>query len=410
LRRAQLWLIALAAIAPRVVVLLHERERILTAFTDKSDDFAQTFVHHGTFGLVPGEPSAYTQPLYGFFLVPIYWIFGREWWSVGFAQIVVATGTAFLVYAIGARVMSRNAGTVAAVIATLNPYLVWHDVHLNREILDQLLAAALVLCVLVAADRRSLPWSVASGVLGGLAILGNVRVAFLPAFLALYLLVRTGWSWAAPVALITATALTVAPWVVRNRVEVGCFALTTDGRALWKANNLQTYDLLSHGKWIDDVKDPPGHPFPNPEEARVIYQRGGGKFHVDECANQSYYQDKAWQFVREHPGAKAKLAGLAVRMEWDPRTTASATDSGHGFLRTWAQPVYTSLLYAFGLLGLLFAPRRFVALALLVLAYQTLAAVVFVGATRYRVPTDFLIALLAAAMFERLFGRRLSSA
>ena len=405
MRRAQLWLIALAAIAPRVVVLLHERERILTAFTDKSDDFAQTFVHHGTFGLVPGEPSAYTQPLYGFFLVPVYWIFGREWWSVGFAQIVVATGTAFLVYAIGARVMSRNAGTVAAVIATLNPYLVWHDVHLNREILDQLLAAALVLCVLVAADRRSLPWSVASGVLGGLAILGNVRVAFLPVFLALYLLFRMGWSWA-PVALVAAAALTVAPWVVRNRVGVGCFALTTDGRALWKANNLQTYDLLSHGKWIDDVKDPPGHPFPNPEEARVIYQQGGGSSRIDECANQSYYQHKVWQFVREHPGAKAKLAGLAVRMEWDPRTTASATDSGRGAVRRWAQPVYTSLLYAFGLLGLLYAPRRFVALALLVLAYQTLAAVVFVGATRYRISTDFLIAVLAAAALEQLLGRR----
>ncbi len=409
MRRPHLWLIALAAIVPRLAVLLHERDQILTSFTDKSDDFALTFVHHGTFGLVPGEPSAYTQPLYGFFLVPVYWIFGREWWSVGLAQILVATGTAFLVYAIGARVLSRNAGTVAAVVATLNPYLVWHDVHLNREILDQLLAAALVLCVLVAADRRSLPWSVASGVVAGLAILGNVRVAFLPVFLALYLLFRVGWSWA-PVALIAAAALTVAPWVVRNRVELGCVALTTDGRALWKANNLQTYDLLSHGKWIDDVKDPPGHPFPNPEEARVIYQRGGGRYHVDECANQSYYQDKAWQFVRKHPGAKAKLAGLAARMEWDPRTTASATDSGHGFLRTWAQPVYTSLLYAFGLLGLLYAPGRFTALALLVLGYQTLAAVVFVGATRYRVPTDFLIALLAAAVFERLFGRRFNNA
>ncbi len=409
MRRPHLWLIALAAIVPRLAVLLHERDQILTSFTDKSDDFALTFVHHGTFGLVPGEPSAYTQPLYGFFLVPVYWIFGREWWSVGLAQILVATGTAFLVYAIGARVLSRNAGTFAAVVTTLNPYLVWHDVHLNREILDQLLAAALVLCVLVAADRRSLPWSVASGVVAGLAILGNVRVAFLPVFLALYLLFRVGWSWA-PVALIAAAALTVAPWVVRNRVELGCVALTTDGRALWKANNLQTYDLLSHGKWIDDVKDPPGHPFPNPEEARVIYQRGGGRYHVDECANQSYYQDKAWQFVREHPGAKAKLAGLAARMEWDPRTTASATDSGHGFLRTWAQPVYTLLLYAFGLLGLLYAPGRFTALALLVLGYQTLAAVVFVGATRYRVPTDFLIALLAAAVFERLLGRRFNNA
>jgi 4-amino-4-deoxy-L-arabinose transferase-like glycosyltransferase len=404
LRRAHLWLVAAAAIVPRVVVLCYERDKILTAFTDKSDDFALTFVHHGTFGLVPGQPSAYTQPLYGFFLVPVYWIFGREWWSVGFVQILVATGTAFLVYAIGARVLSRSAGVFAAVVSTLNPYLVWHDVHLNREILDQLLAAALVLCVLIAADRRSLPGSIAAGVYAGLAILGNVRLSALPLFLAGYLLVRTGWSWA-PVALLAAAAVTVAPWVVRNRVEVGCYALTTDGRALWKANNLQTYGLLTHGKWIDDVKDPPHHPFPNPEEARVIYQRGGGTFDIDECANQAYYQHKAWLFVRDHPGAKAKLSGLAVRMEWDPRTTASATDSGHGVLRTWAQPLYTSLLYALALIGLFLAPRRFAALALLILAYQTLAAMVFVGATRYRISTDFLLALLAAAVFERVRRR-----
>lgn len=405
MRQRHLWLVAAAAIVPRVVVLLHERDKILTAFTDKSDDFALTFVHHGTFGLVPGQPSAYTQPLYGFFLVPIYWIFGRHWWSAGFAQVLVATGTAFLVYAIGAHVLSRSAGVFAAVVSTLNPYLVWHDVHLNREILDQLVAAALVLCVLVAADRRSVAWSVAAGICGGLAILGNVRLTALPLVLAAYLLVRNGWGWA-PVALVAAAAVTVAPWVVRNRVQVGCFALTTDGRALWKANNLQTYGLLTHGKWIDDVKDPPGRPFPNPEEARVLYQRGKGKFHIDECANQSYYQHRAWLFVRNHPGAKAKLSGLAIRMEWDPRTTASATDSGHGLLRTWAQPLYTSLLYALALIGLFFAPRRFAILAVLLLAYQTLAAVVFVGATRYRITTDFVLALLAAAVFEHVRMRR----
>jgi 4-amino-4-deoxy-L-arabinose transferase-like glycosyltransferase len=410
LRRAHLWLVALAAIVPRVIVLLHEREKILGAFTDKSDDFALTFVHHGTFGLVPGQPSAYTQPLYGFFLVPVYWIFGREWWSVGFAQILVATATAFVVYAIGARILSRSAGVFAAVVSTLNPYLVWHDVHLNREILDQLLAAAIVLCVLVAADRRSAGWAVAAGIYAGLAILGNVRLLALPVVLAAYLLFRTGWNWM-PVALLAAAALAVAPWVVRNRVEVGCFALTTDGRALWKANNLQTYPLLTHGKWIDDVKEPPPPARPlTPEEARVIYQRGGGKRKIDECANESYYQHRAWVFVRDHPGAKAKLAGLAVRMEWDPRTTASATDSGRGVLRTWAQPLYTSVLYALAIAGLFFAPRRFVGLALLILAYQTLAAMVFVGATRYRISTDFLLALLAAAVFERVFGRRLRRA
>ena len=405
MRRAHLWLIAAAAIAPRLVVLVRERDDILTAFTDKSDDFAQTFVEHGTFGFIPGEPSAYTQPLYGFSLVPVYWIFDRTWWAVGGVQILVATATAFLVYAIGARVLSRRAGTFAAIVSTFSPYLVWHDVHLNREILDQLVAAALVLSVLVAADRRSLPWATAAGIYAGLAVLGNVRLAFLPLVVAAYLLFRNGWSWA-PLAVIVAAAVTIAPWVVRNRVEVGCFALTTDARALWKANNPQTYDLLASGKWIDDVRDPPGHPFPNPEEARDIYRQTGRKVHVDECANQEYYQDRAWRFVRDHPGEKAKLAGQAVRMEWDPRTTASATESGRGAIREWAQPVYTSVLYALGLVGIAVVRRRFVALALAVLAYQTLAAMVFVGATRYRVSTDFLIALLAAGALEWAFDRR----
>jgi hypothetical protein len=189
-------------------------------------------------------------------------------------------------------------------------------------------------------------------------------------------------------------------------VEIGCFAHTTDGRALWKANNDQTYSLLAHGKWIDDVKDPPHHPFPNPEEARDIYKQSGKKIHVNECANQAYYQHKTWRFVRDHPGEKGKLAAQAVRMEWDPRTTASATDSGHGAIRSLAQPLYISFLYALGLLGTFVAAARFVGLALAVLSYQTLAAMVFVGATRYRVATDFLIALLAACAIDWALTRR----
>jgi Dolichyl-phosphate-mannose-protein mannosyltransferase len=404
-RKLHLWLIAAAAIGPRVAVLLNEREDILTAFTDKSDDFAQTFVEHGTFGFIPGEPSAYTQPLYGFFLIPVYWIFDRTWWAVGGVQILVATVTAFLVYAIGARVLSRRAATFAAIVATLNPYLVWHDMHLNREILDQVLAAALVLCTLSAADRRSVPWATAAGVSAGLAVLGNVRLAFLPLVLAVYLLFRNGWSWA-PLAVVLAAAVTVTPWVVRNRVEVGCFALTTDARALWKANNLQTYDLLASGKWIDDVRDPPGRPFPNPEEARDIYLQTGRKIHVDECEQQEYYQERVWEFLREHPGEKAKLAAQGLRMEWDPRTTASATESGRGAVRDWVQPIYMAVLYALGLVGTAVMSRRFVALALPLLAYQTLAAMVFVGATRYRVSTDFLIALLAAGALQWAVERR----
>ena len=110
--------------------------------------------------------------------------------------------------------------------------------------------------------------------------------------------------------------------------------------------------------------------------------------------------------MRDHPGAKAKLAGLAVRMEWDPRTTGLGDGLGpRRAAHVGAAALHVAALRARRCRALLRA-AAFVALALLLLAYQTLAAVVFVGATRYRVATDFLLALLAAAVFERLFGRR----
>jgi 4-amino-4-deoxy-L-arabinose transferase-like glycosyltransferase len=412
-RNRHLLLIAAAAVLPRVAVLLHERERILTAFTEKADDFAQTFVHHGTFGYLPGEPSAYTQPLYGFFLVPLYWIFGRNWEAVGVAQTLVALGTALLVYAIGLRVTSRRAAVLAALIATLNPYLVWHDVHVNREILDQFVGAAFVLCTVVAVQRRSLPWAAASGVLAGVAVLGNSRLAFVPLVLAAFVLWRLGaQSWPAALVLLGCAAIAIAPWVIRNRVELGCFAITTDARALWKANNLQTYDVLASGHWIDDVKDP-HHPF-DPQEARDYFRETGKRVHVLECKNESSYQHRVYRFWRDHPGAKAKLIGQAIRMEWDPRTTRTASRSGKGStidtVRKWVEPIYVSLLFAFGIAGLLFLPRWFAFLVVVLLAYETLAAMVFVGATRYRIAWDFLIALSAGAALTGLWDRRRSRA
>ena len=50
-------------------------------------------------------------------------------------------------------------------------------------------------------------------------------------------------------------------------------------------------------------------------------------------------------------------------------------------------------------------PRFLAALTVLLLGYQTLVAMLFVGETRYRVPWDFLIALLAARALVELSAR-----
>ena len=74
---------------------------------------------------------------------------------------------------------------MAAVIATLQPYLIWHDVHGNREILDQLLGAALFGLTLLTIARRSAWLGVALGLVSGVAVLSNARLLVLPVVLAL---------------------------------------------------------------------------------------------------------------------------------------------------------------------------------------------------------------------------------
>ena len=128
--------------------------------------------------------------------------------------------------------------------------------HVNREIVDQVCAAALVLLTLIVAERPSKKLAALLGVVTGLAILGNTRLVFVPVLCAGYLVWRLPRARATALvaALVLAgAAVAVAPWLVRNKVQLGCWAITTDGRALWKANNPQTYGLLSSGQWIDNI-------------------------------------------------------------------------------------------------------------------------------------------------------------
>ena len=296
----------------------------------------------------------------------------------------------------------------------MHPYLVWHDVHVNREILDTFLAAALVLLTLELAGRPDdrLRLGLAAGAVAGLAILGNSRLLGLPLVLAAYLAWRWGWhrrTGVAVAAAVIATAVVIAPWAIRNEVQLGCVAITTDSKALWKANNPATYDVLEEGGWIDDVPNPPGSP-PTPEMAFGSFQAHGTVTHVDECAQMRLYQRKVLDFWRDEPGEKTRLAAQATEMLWSPRGTQARGRPGAGTwldtARDWALPLYMLALYAGALVGAIRLPRAFVVLALGLLTYQTVAAMIFAGATRYRVPWDFLLALLAGGALTDWLRRR----
>jgi hypothetical protein len=142
-----------------------------------------------------------------------------------------------------------------------------------------------------------------------------------------------------------------------------------------------------------------------PQEAGAYYAEHGIKLPIDECAQMTYYEHQVEQFWEHHPGAKAKLMVQATGMLWDPRVGLEGSpNSGLDKLRSYGEPAYMIPLYLLALAGLFAVTLPFRVLALIFVGYETLAAWVFAGTTRYRVPWDFVLALLAAAAIDRWAG------
>ena len=279
----------------------------------------------------------------------------------------------------------------AAVIATLQPYLVWHDLHGNREILDQLLGAASSAspcsrspAARCAPARRSAP-SAGSRSSPTAACSCCCRSCSPPSC-----------SGAAPAGSPRSRScrcrgVVLAPWVIRNKVDVGCFAITTDARALWKANNLNTYASLAKGLWLDQVPDIPQRASSRPHADPDVAQPGGGRRPTTASMAQGRrrarvragglrYEHLVFQFWEHHPGAKVKLAVQATEMLWNPRVGIEGDQSsGVDSLRSWVEPLYTVPLFLLALVGLFFVPVELRVLALIFVGYETAAAWVFAG-------------------------------
>ncbi len=267
-----------------------------SAAAEKSDAWRQVFLRLGHVRLPAGRrrrPT--TQPLYGLFLIPVYWVAGRHWWSRRAGPDRSSRSRRrSLVYEIGRRFVSPRAGLIAALIATLQPYLVWHDVHGNREILDQLLGAAAF--GLLRSSRRA-PYGWPRG--GARRRAAASRSSRTRASSCCRLCSPPTCSGEAPAGGRRSLAPVVAGLVLLpvGRAQQGTGRLLHDhDRRAGALEGQQPRDLPTPsraGSWIDDVPDIPERmvdPVPDkwrtPQEAGVIYTNNGHRIHLDECAQQ----------------------------------------------------------------------------------------------------------------------------
>ena len=190
--------------------------------------------------------TALWPPGYPVTLAVVYKITGNSLWSARLLNLLLASATAVLVFLIARKLFSLPvAATAGTALALFPSHIFFSAILLSETEFGFLLALILALCVYFVFGPRP-PGILLAGALGVLiAFTGFVRGEFLAfgAVIALVMLIRYRLNSLMPIgALILGALLLIAPWVVRNAVQMdAAIAGTTGaGRVVYQAHNPNT--------------------------------------------------------------------------------------------------------------------------------------------------------------------------
>ncbi len=333
-----------------------------------------------------GEPTAYRPVGYPAFLAFLYLIFGPHLIAVRLVQSLLTTVLVCVVYLLGLRLFNKTVGRVAAAMCAAYPYYVYLSGVLYSEAWSVLLTASAVYLFIVACDSPSVTKFVGVGaLLGALVLTRPNMLAALPFFAAWYFWVPgvrqrvPAWMLAVVVGV---TALLVLPWMVRNQVRVGAFALATNGgRNFWLGNN--------PGATADT-----GNEVPIPPELALRLARAGSEAEKDRV-----YYAAGFEFIRWHPVHFLRLSASKALAFWRLYPVPSSGFKQHEGLSKFASIVTYGPILLLAIAGLLLswplAPGRNAAFLCLFLCFN-LAHALYIAIVRLRVPLDLFLMPYAA--------------
>lgn len=337
-----------------------------------------------------GRPTARLAPAYPALLAAAYKITGPSRAVARALQVALGVVLVALALLIGSRYFGRGAGFAAAVLAAINPFLVFACGQPLCENLYLVLVLAAFVCVpvpsLFTGGMRRVALGAALLALAALTRPGAAVLA-LWVFGLGFLFAGAGWGrrW---VRLGVAVAVFVAvtlPWVVRNSVTFGGWVgiTTSGGVLLFQANNPRTLKIESLRGAAAPLASLPRY-----DELAAMNERDADRLAAD----------MAGQFARHRWRSLPKMAGWKLERFWSVRGEGGRPGAAP------AARLQPGLLYAIFALplcvvGLFLSRSRWRELVFLygVAVVHTLAAVIYYGSMRLRVPLEPVIAVFAAA-------------
>jgi 4-amino-4-deoxy-L-arabinose transferase-like glycosyltransferase len=357
------------------------------------------------YGFSFDRPTAFRPPAYPFLLAGVYDVFGVERADADtrlpvarIAQAFVGTLAVALIGLLALQLWGRRESLAALALgAVYLPLILIGGAVMSEPLFVVLMLAALAAAIQARRVRRAWPWVVLAGLLGGLSTLtrANGAILLLPLAWAVWT-VRPRWSpraLAAPVALVLIAIVTVAPWTIRNQVELDAFVpvSTQLGSALAGTYNSEAqHDRENPASWRH---------LSRVDEYAHLYDQVGS---IPEPTLERELRHAALQYIADHPGYLGTVAFWTTRrlldlggIDWAEHTASTVSVE-----KGWADAGIVCF-WVFGLLALAGAftarARRtpWFVWAVPVLMYLSVVLLV-VETPRYRSPIDPFIVLLAA--------------
>lgn len=197
--------------------------------------YALNLIEYGTFSYSdrpPMYPDAVRTPAYTIFIAAAYRVMG-SWYAVLILQALLCSFAPILLY-VSVRRFHEKAALVAAYLFALDPTRLYWSTTLMTDGLTLLTTLGAVYLFTQWMDRKRAILLAGSGGLIGLSILIRPINILLWVPLALVVLVVSGWKswrvWVPQAALfILCVGVVVAPWSIRNRIQLGTWQLSVIG-------------------------------------------------------------------------------------------------------------------------------------------------------------------------------------
>lgn len=345
-------------------------------------------------------PSASHPPVWPTVLAPMSLLGGTDPLAHRAVGCLVGGIVIALLGLLGRRVGGARVGLLAAAIGAAYPLLIAADGALMSETVYGLFVALALLAAYRLLDRPTSVAALALGLVISLAALTRTEaLLFLPLLVApVAWRAAPGWGRRAGLVALAclATAVTIAPWTIRNwsAFDRPVLISTNEGAVIAGAN----CDLAYHGPDVAYWK------------IECIPERTSANESVDSAK----WRRQGLEYVRENAGELPRVAALRVLRTWDlyqPRRMVLFAEGRHIRAEQAGIAVYFVLL-ALAIYGVVVLRRRGAPLLVLLSPFVlvTVTSVLSYGIPRFRhaaeIPIVVLAAVGAAALLDRRRGAR----